>query len=105
MKKLLLIALLALSANVFSQSIEVTKETFKGEWPFTVNQGYLQCEMDGKWSRIYFYTNETKYALNGLASKRGKSIDPIWKDNLKYGDLGIKVSISDMIKKGLEICK
>lgn len=76
----------------------VSRDTFEGDWPFTVDAGELRCEG----SLIVFRVGGADYGVNGLARMHGyASKQPIWKE-LDGG--GWYVSVSDMIQAGLALC-
>ena len=85
----------------------VTQSQFGNEWPFTVKSGFLECKGG---NRIVFTAGGITYGLNGAAQGAGyPEPNDIWKDDPRYDtqDLGytLKVSISTMISKGLELCE
>jgi len=85
-------------------------EDFGNEWPFTVNEGRLQClnfrrVENLEAGEVVFTTNGKTYALNGVAGGSGKYliVDSIWKEHPDFP--GAKINIGDMISRGLELCK
>jgi hypothetical protein len=80
----------------------ISKDTFSGEWPFTVDEGVLNCEGAGA---VTFTANGTTYAVNGTA--RGATsfpdVDPIWaKDPDRFAP---RIYIGDVIQEGLKLCE
>jgi hypothetical protein len=81
---------------------QISKSTFRGTWPFTVDSGTLECDPP---QSVYFTdSNGNQYGVNGSALDQGaKPVDPIWKkDNSPTG--GPRVSIGDVIDAGLKLC-
>lgn len=85
----------------------ITRATFAGAWPFTVDQGTLSCYR-GK--AIIFTADGKTYALNGAAQSVGQGlgytwqrINAIWRDNPEIP--GTKVPITGLINAGLKLCK
>lgn len=79
----------------------ISKDTYEGDWPFTVDFGMLACR---RGSVVVFRTVDREvYALNGLAEAQGHSeLRPIWKDNPNIP--GLKISIGELISDGLKLC-
>ena len=78
----------------------VTRATFDGTWPLTVDSGTLRCEGAGA---VTFTTEDgTTYAVNGLAlgMHTYPDIDAIWADAPDTP----KVFIGDLIQAGLALC-
>jgi hypothetical protein len=100
MKKVLaLFSVLILFSCSNSNEIEILKETFEGDWPFTVESGTLGCDK----SMIYFTTNGKTYGINGISKKTYPEPDEIWADNPDIP--GLKISIGDVVNKGMELCE
>lgn len=70
----------------------VTAEEFGQDWPFSVNEGSVNCEGN---SALTFTSRGTVYALNGNATAYLKAADlaPIWLDDPKFPDLGVKKNV------------
>ncbi|MEY0875202.1 DUF2511 domain-containing protein [Providencia manganoxydans] len=119
MKKILLaVSLLALFGCDSSETnevakdkntVQITQETFQGDWPFNVNTVELQCYKGGAFIEDVS-TNEV-YGLTGLANtigtngkKSSNNINgaAIWKDNPNIE--GTKVSIGPIISEALKLC-
>lgn len=110
MKKLILSVGLALVcspvlAQDVARNIEVSKNEFGKEWPFTVESGQLSCFRFGRSTAVVFNPGTRRYGLNGMAQSRLDLPEPhpIWKDDPNIP--GIKVSIGSMISKGLALCE
>jgi hypothetical protein len=83
---------------------DVSRSQFQAdgkEWPLTVDSGTVACEPG---SRLTFTSDDTTYAINGLAKGDGEwaEIDPIWAYD--GSGLGLKVDISDLIEAGQALC-
>lgn len=85
----------------------VTRATFAGPWPLTVEQGTLSCY---RGRAIIFTSGGRTYAVNGTALSVGKSlgyawerINPIWRDSPDIP--GTKVHVSALISAGQKLCK
>ena len=89
------------------QSETISRDSFKGTWPFTVESGTLRCDGSDGFGSVTFETNGTVYAINGVAEGRrdGKDVRPIWKDNPDRSAGGPKVYIGDVTDAGLALCK
>ena len=101
--------------------IKVTKAEYGKKWPFTINEGYIDCI---GYQEVVFKTNQGIYALNETAKdtkdwkgdKLWKDIDEIWaidevrtKDSMKSGlsrEKAItRIPMPDFIGQGLKLCK
>lgn len=73
------------------------RDTYDGQWPFTVERVELCCDGD----MVFVIHDDKKYALNGNARHAGiPNFTPIWKNNPNgYG----KVDITSMIMRGLRL--
>lgn len=85
----------------------VTRATFAGPWPFTVDQGTLSCY---RGQAIIFSSGGRTYALNGTALSAGKNlgytwerVNPIWRDSPDIP--GTKVPVSALTSAGQKLCK
>jgi hypothetical protein len=100
-----IVLILGFSFNVFAgSSIKIQVKDFPNNWPFTVSEGILRCDKQA----IIFVSNGETYAVNGIARaigiKKGwKEIDKIWKEDPKIRNL--KMSLSPIIDRGLDLCK
>ena len=91
------------SAAFASGSIAVSKEGYKGDWPFSVDRGELSC-LDGV--AVVFKANGVMYAVNGMASSRGyKDIEPIWLEDPSLKEMAAQIaesngeSVDDVMKQ------
>ncbi|WP_165497059.1 DUF2511 domain-containing protein [Rhodococcus sp. ABRD24] len=77
----------------------ITRDTWSGEWPFTVDEGTLMCASP---SRVTFTANRTMYALNGAAKQAGglDDINEIWASS----GSGLKANLGPVINAGLKLC-
>ena len=84
----------------------ISKTTFAGTWPFSVESGVLQCNDQ---RHVLFVADGNTYAINGTARdamKAGaayKDVNEIWLDNPQSA--GAKISIQPVIDAGLALCK
>ena len=83
----------------------IDKKSFEGEWPFTVKEGVLRCDVTGQDKALSFNAlNGSTYALNDAAeaysSKGSLGWQPITTASIKSTDS----NIDDVIKSGLTLC-
>ena len=83
----------------------IDKKSFKGEWPFTVEEGVLRCDIVAKDKALSFNALDgSNYALNDAAeaysSKDSLGWQPIATASIKSADS----NIDDVIKSGLTLC-
>ena len=76
--------------------IEIRKTEYGDRWPFAIQQGRLRCEGAGA---IILTVRGTDYAVNGMASTRYASMQPVWKSTNDPADVG------RIISRGLTLCK
>lgn len=111
MKNFSLLSILFLIISCSSPSekntLKFTKETYSGEWPFSVNEIEVYCS---GYTEIYGRTNDGKiYALNGSAkgashdNKSIRKVEEIWLDDPNWA--GLKISYGDFITQGLTLCE
>lgn len=102
MKNLFLYScLLSLTACGNPNTIKLKEADYK-EWPLTVSEGVLSCE---KPLRVIFTTSDgKKYGLNGPAIIKYPNIHEISKDVIRLDKYKTKMSSSEFIKMGLELC-
>lgn len=83
----------------------ISKESFGGNWPFSVDSGLLRCEHTYVHSSVLFETNNKVYAVNdsAMAAKRYEDIDEIWLGNTQ--PYSPKISIGPIIQEGLKLCE
>ena len=75
-------------------SIEIRMTEYGDHWPFAIQQGRLRCEGAGA---VILTVQGKDYAVNGMASTRYASMQPVWKSD--PGDVG------RIISRGLTLCK
>lgn len=93
------------TTSTVNRTLNISQSEMGDKWPFTVDQGEISCIPPN--TVIFRYENKI-YAVNGTAEATGKYLDilPIWKDDPKVPpELKLKISISPIIDKGLELCK
>lgn len=94
--------LVTFSACGGSDNTLKVKNTDYEEWPLKVTESTLSCEPD---SRVTFTTlNDEKYAVNGSTSSEYQNILKISKDVILDEKNTIKMSSSELIKTGLNLC-
>lgn len=87
----------------------VSWEEMRERWPLTVPGGCLRCEprQAGRVQvqLVTFTHGGRRYSVNGAAAsdRRNVPIDPIWADD--PGHEGLKISIGDLIGRGLTLCE
>ena len=85
----------------------VSRAEFGADWPLTVDRGTLSCDGPG----VVFTTDDgEEYAVNGTAKGSGyPGIEPIWREDpdlaLDDGGPPLRVDISPLIDRGLELCE
>ena len=112
----------------FTAKKMIRKEDFGDKWPFTVSEGELRCHArahhphplaryaSGPFLGVTLATGREEYAVNGTADSFGfTEVNPIWKDDpvweeenylaAFFGGSGPKVSLTPIIRAGLELCK
>lgn len=83
----------------------IDKKSFEGEWPFTVDEGIIRCDIAGQDKALSF--NALKgviYALNGAAEVYSNK-DVLGWQSINTADLkSTDSNIEDVIKSGLSLC-
>lgn len=91
------------------ETLETSRSTFDGEWPFTVESGVLACDGTRDLASITFTANGTTYGINGTALTRGKPRpDAIAKENPEAKTdplVSPQVPLGDVLDRGRELCK
>ena len=77
--------------------IEISRIEFGDSWPFQFREGRLRCEGSGA---IVLSAAGKDYAVNGMASTRYGSIQPVRKQ-----EAGAIVDVGPIISRGLTLCK
>ncbi|RYJ44542.1 DUF2511 domain-containing protein [Flavobacterium beibuense] len=105
--KILLLVSFAFLTSCSENTTKFTKNTFSGQWPFSVNEVEVFCR---PYKEVYCKTEDgTIYALNGSAKSASrddskvKEIENIWLDNPQIP--GTKIPYSDFISEGLKLCE
>lgn len=91
---------------------EISRDSFKGTWPFTVSQGVLTCLKMGRNKAVLLDVDDTWYALNGIAKAKGRKsgfmpVEPIWliDKRISKPDFIVRVSLGGVISRGLTLCQ
>lgn len=84
----------------------IDKQSFKGQWPFTVEEGLLKCENIDQTKVLSFNALQgVTYSLNDVAhlysTDKKFGWQPISTDNIQSSG----TNINDVIKTGLELCE
>ena len=83
----------------------IDKKSFVGEWPFTVDEGVIRCDIVGQDKALSF--NALKgiiYALNGAAEVYSNK-DVLGWQSINTADIkSTDSNIEDVIKSGLNLC-
>lgn len=81
----------------------VSADMYGVEWPFTINQGCLECKSNA----VIMHSNGKTYNINGKALGRYKKVYiDSWEIRKPYADGGKMVGcMDDLIQKGLNLCK
>ena len=80
-----------------SEGIEISQAEYGDQWPFAIQQGRLRCEGTGA---VIFTARGKDYGLNGMASTRYASMQPVRKST---GDPNF--DLGSIISRGLTLCK
>lgn len=80
----------------------ISKSTFKGDWPLTVDSATIACGVKNKQS-VGVTVNRTTYALNGTAKtfEKWPGLEPVWAPDAATG---ANVSVGDLINYAQEFC-
>ena len=97
-----IVALLAVVSGCEEKGVKVTKAEYGEKWPFTVDEGYLDCLGNHE---VIFKVGRRQYALSGEAGATQKylEVDLIWKEDPKMK--GTKMLIAPIIERGEKLCK
>lgn len=80
----------------------VSRDTFEGEWPLTVESGELMCfhEGGGRLEVVLEVDDALVYAVNGTARGTGE-----WQDVYDIMRTGtVPADLGDLIEHGLALC-
>lgn len=85
-----------------SDDATVSKASFKGDWPLTVNTASIACGVKNKQS-VGVKVNGTTYALNGTAKtwEKWPGLEPVWAPD---PSTGASVSVGDLIEYAQQYC-
>ena len=91
---------------VHAETISISAVDYGDKWPFTVDSITLSCRNNA--AVLMQSKSGTTYWLNGKASAQFKHL-PSWRELAKpdprYGAGAVMTPPSDMIKRGLELCR
>lgn len=91
------------TASPSGSSRPVTRATFQGTWPFTVDHGILGCDPSIGTGAVGFNVDGHLYGVNGFANPpRYSDVKPIWKKD--PASPGLRITLGDMISQGLKLC-
>jgi Protein of unknown function (DUF2511) len=76
--------------------VEIRQAEYGDRWPFAIQQGQLRCEGAGA---VILTVRGKDYAVNGMASTRYASMQPVWKSTNDPADVG------PIISRGLTLCR
>lgn len=81
---------------------KVSKDSFDGLWPFSVDEGEIACQ---KGSALTFSANGKVYGLNGLADSwfDTEPLEDIWLPNPEIE--GLRIGIQDVQRAAEALCK
>lgn len=91
-----------------SSSKTITKESFSGRWPFSVNQVVLNCYISNETKLPVVTIDGNRYGLTGYANNLHGSFDDInainkyWLDD--ENNKGLKISLSDVLDEAIKLC-
>ena len=86
-----------------SHSKTVSRATFPGRWPLTIDSGVLECLTESH--DIVISSGDTEYLVAGTPRPQGGSmspIDPIRAEN--PNSPGLKMDLSVLAAEGYELC-
>lgn len=80
--------------------VMITKEEYGDDWPFTSDEGRIECRRGGA---LVFVVRDFEYQLNGLAEQMGYTkINSIWR---WHPDMpGVRVSLTPIIQRAKTLC-
>ena len=83
----------------------IDKRTFKGEWPFTLDEGVIRCDKAGHDQAISFNSPDgITYALNDSAQMYAAKNDLGWQAISTQNISKLDAQIDDVMQLGLELC-
>jgi hypothetical protein len=89
------LSVMALFPEPSREGIEIRQAEYGDRWPFAIQQGRLRCEGAGA---VILTARGEDYAVNGMASARYASIQPVRKNDPN-------IDIGPIISRGLTLCK
>lgn len=83
----------------------IDKKSFNGEWPFTVEEGVVRCDMVGQDKALSFNALKgLSYALNDAAAMYSNNDGLGWQPINSASIKRTNSNIDDVIKSGLTLC-
>ena len=83
----------------------IDKKSFDGEWPFTVEEGVIRCDIVGQDKALSFNALKgLSYALNDAAEVYSNNDGLGWKPINNASIKSTDSNIDDVIKSGLTLC-
>jgi hypothetical protein len=79
------------------RGIEIRQAEYGKRWPFAIPEGHLRCEGSGA---VILTVGGKDYAVNGMASTRYASIQPVCKQTKNS-----IIDVGPIISRGLTLCK
>ena len=94
-----------------TSAVKITRAEYGEDWPFTVDEGILACEMAGGYKTVTFTANGTTYIVNAMPKGievRGdkryvRILGTIWAKNPKGP--GPYKAIGAIIDRGMSLCR
>lgn len=86
----------------------VSRAMFGDAWPFTIEEGMLQCTLkqagDRVYQRLVMRVGDQYYAVNGIAAGEDtwRKLEEIWADDPRMA--GLKISMQPILDAGLALC-
>ena len=100
-----LFLLLVSTEGCGSSGVQVTKEEYGEDWPFTVDRGEVACVdklSEGVGSAVFRHGGKT-YALNDFAEARGHAaLDPVLQGGLT--DPAVQEDLEPLMWRALRLC-
>ncbi|KAA0913106.1 DUF2511 domain-containing protein [Psychrobacter sp. ANT_WB68] len=83
----------------------IDKNSFEGEWPFTVEEGVIRCDIVGQDKALSFNALDgSTYALNDAAEAYSSKDTLGWQPTATSSIKSTDSNIDDVIKSGLTLC-
>jgi Protein of unknown function (DUF2511) len=90
------LSVMALLPEQARNGVEIRQAEYGDRWPFAIQQGQLRCEGAGA---VILTVRGKDYAVNGMASTRYASMQPVWTSTNDPADVG------PIISRGLTLCR